>query len=161
MVGYTGIISTEGVQKSRAHVKMLCSDLYTYKIKSEYQGGSALCKLCLEPHHNNTEHLVHILTQCSFYTDVRSRILFQMEIICNKAIHNLNFKSILSSDSVLTQFILDCTSLNLSTRININDEICPLIFNLAPDLCYSIPKKITESIIKLRNSTQLSVLYGV
>ena len=51
---------------------MLCSDLYIYKLKSEYQGGSAHCQLCLEPNHNNTEDLVHILTQCSFYTDVRS-----------------------------------------------------------------------------------------
>ena len=150
----SGIVSTQSVQKSRAHIKMLCSDVYTYKLKSEYQGGSAHCRLCLDPNHDNTEDLVHILTQCSFYTEVRSRILFQMEIICNKALHEINFKSILSSDSLLTQFILDCTSLNLSTRININDDICPLIFNLARDLCYSILKKRTEAIKKLKNSTQ-------
>ena len=77
----SGIVSTQSVQKSRAHIKMLCSDVYTYKLKSEYQGGSAHCRLCLDPNHDNTEDLVHILTQCSFYTDVRSRILSQKEII--------------------------------------------------------------------------------
>ena len=41
-----GVTTIQGVQKMRSHLKMLCSDIYTYEIKALYQGGSPLCRLC-------------------------------------------------------------------------------------------------------------------
>ena len=73
-----GVTDTQGVPKLRAHLKMLCNDLYTYKRKAEYQGGSPLCRLCKE----NSEDLEHILTSCNIYNEVRGRIIDEMEEIC-------------------------------------------------------------------------------
>ena len=64
----------------RAHLKMLCNDLYTYKRKSDYQGGSPHCSLC----QGSIEDLDHILAQCSAYSDVRDRILDDIEKICSE-----------------------------------------------------------------------------
>ena len=45
----------------------------------------------------------------------------QIENICRHAAFDTNFKSILFRDSQLNEFIVDCTSLNLSKQINRND----------------------------------------
>ena len=111
----SGIVTTQSVQKSRAHIKMLTDDLYTYEKKSKYQGGSSQCKLCSS---ENSEDLVHILTVCKTYEDTRSRILLQMEILCLRAKSDINFKTILCNQTILNQFILDCTSLNHRSRIS-------------------------------------------
>ena len=88
----------------------------------------------------NSESLTHILTQCWLYKDIRERIVSQMEIICSKT--DVGFKDIISNNSQLTQFILDCTSLNLPKRINHSEEICEVLFKLSRDLFYGIKKKI-------------------
>ena len=139
----SGIVKSKDVLKSRAHIKMLTDDLYTFERKSEYQGGSPHCRICEETGSNNQkiENLSHILTQCSMYNDVRKRIFLQMEIICKQSKGDFSFQDILSNQQHLTQFLLDCTSLNLPKRINPNDEICDLLFNLSRDLYCSIMKK--------------------
>ena len=144
----SGIITTQSVKKSRAHIKMLTDDLYTYEKKSKYQGGSSQCMICSS---ENTEDLVHILTACKTYQDTRLRILLQMEIICLRAKSEINFKTIKCNQIILTQFILDCTSINLKNRISEDDEICPIIFNLARDLCYNIMKIRNQKIKMLKS----------
>ena len=147
-----GIVTTQCVKKSRSHIKMLTQDLYTYEQKSRYQGGSPHCRLCIDSSQQvqYCENITHILTQCSKYSEVRNRILFQMEIICLRAQSDINFKLIISDKQQLSQFILDCTSLNLPNRISEKDEICPSIFRLSRDLCHSILKTRTDLIRKLK-----------
>ena len=99
---------------------MLTDDLYTYEKKSKYQGGSSQCMLCSS---ENTEDLVHILTVCKTYQDTRLRILLQMEIICLRAKSEINFQNIKRDQTILTQFILDCTSINFKNRIREDDKI--------------------------------------
>ena len=151
-VALSGIVTTQSVQKSRAHLKMLTDDLYTYEKKSKYQGGSSQCRLCTEPEQTteNTEDLEHILTICNTYSETRLRILNQMEILCMRAQSDISFNTILQNKRQLTQFILDCTSLNLTKRISEYDEICPLIFNLSRDLCYNIMKKRNKELKLLK-----------
>ena len=148
----SGVVTTQGVQKLRAHLKMLTDDLYTYEKKAKYQGGSSQCRLCTvsDQTTQNTEDLVHILTICNTYTETRLRILLQMEILCMRAQNNINFKNILANRKQLTQFILDCTSLNLESRISEYDDVCPLIFNLSRDLCFNIMKKRNKEIKLLK-----------
>ena len=43
-----GVSTSQGVSKMRVHIKMLCQDFYTYKMKAEYQGGSPNCRLCID-----------------------------------------------------------------------------------------------------------------
>ena len=145
-----GVSTTQGVSKMRAHIKMLCSDLYTYQMRAEYQGGSPHCRLCQQPSVNNenVENLEHIITECSAYSEVRDRLLKEMENLCKNSKSGFNFVDIRGNTTNLTQFILDCSSMNLPTRININDEICRKIFNLSRDLCYHIKKTRLQ---KLKN----------
>ena len=122
---------------------MLCNDLYTYETKASFHGGSSNCRLC-KPNSapcSNIENICHIVTQCPAYSDVRNRILLQMEIIVKKSENKIDFRKILSNNELLTQFILDCTSLNLPERISPSDEICERVLMLSRDFCYSISKK--------------------
>ena len=150
-----GVTTTKESQKLRAHIKLLCSDLYTYEIKAAYQGGSPHCRLCQAEgstaDDSPSENIVHILTQCSTYLPIRSRILHQMEIICVSSKSGINFKTILENSEHLSQFILDCTSLNLPVRINTSDEICQRLFQLSRDLCCGIIKIRTKKIKELEN----------
>ena len=94
-----GINSTKDVLKSRAHIKLLTDDLYTFEKKSKYQGGSPHCRLCTEPGQNvnNIEDLVHILTICKTYQEIRIRILFQMEILCQRSRNKIKFEFIVKN----------------------------------------------------------------
>ena len=133
--------TTSSVRKMRPHIKMLCGDYYTYQLKAKYQGGSPNCKLCkISPEQNdNIENIEHILTQCSAYSDIRQRIFLKMKHLCDQ-IPTVDFEELLSNPRNLTQFLLDCTSLNLSNRINCLDENCSKMFDLSRDLCFSINK---------------------
>ena len=42
----SGLITTQEVQKSRIHLKMLCGDYFSYEVKSNESGGSAPCRCC-------------------------------------------------------------------------------------------------------------------
>ena len=143
-----GVTTTQGVAKMRAHVKMLCNDLYTYKMKSEYQGGSAHCRLCYDIFQNMKydEDIEHILTVCIAYTEVRSRILADMKKICQNSNSGIDLEDMKRNTKLLTQFILDCCSLNLPRRFNINDHYSQKIFQLSRDLCYHIRKTRTEKL---------------
>ena len=115
-----GALTTKESKKLHAHIKLLSSDLYTYEIKASYQGGSPHCRFCegSETQSSPSENISHILTQCSAYSNKRNKIFNQMEIICSGSNCGINFKKILSSTQQLSQFVLDCTSLNLPVRIN-------------------------------------------
>ena len=137
------IVGSSQVKKAHAHIKMLCMDLYTYEMKASFQGGSPNCRLC-EPSATpfmNVENLSHIIAICDAYKDIRRRILLQIEIVVRQSANHIDFQCILLNKELLTQFILDCTSLNLPTRVSPSDEVCPRIFQLSRDLCFSILKK--------------------
>ena len=137
------ILSSDQVRKMRAHVKMLCMDLYTYETRALFQGGSPNCKLCEPPNPPllNVESICHIIAHCSAYEDLRARILLQMDIILRGTDNNIDFKLIVADKEALTQFILDCTSLNLPVRVSPSDEVCPRVFQLSRDFCFSIYKR--------------------
>ena len=123
----------------RFHLKMISGDLKTFEQKSKYQGGLPHCRLCGDQG-QNIENLEHILTTCSAYTEVRTKIMLEMSNICNLADVGVNFQDIQSNPHLLTQFILDCTSFNLPRRINYSDSLSSEIFNLSRQLCHHISK---------------------
>ena len=59
---------------------------------------------------------------CSAYTEVRSRILGEMKIVCKNSNTGIQFDEFKQNTNLLTQFILDCCSLNLPKRFNMNDK---------------------------------------
>ena len=79
---------------------------------------------------------------------MRNRIIDEMEQISEESKSTLDFADVRNDPKYLTQFILDCSSLNLPTRFNMYDENLSRVFKLSRDLCHHIKKSRAE---KLRN----------
>ena len=137
----------------RPHLKMLCGDYYTFEQKAKYQGGSPQCRLCTSEDNNieNIENIEHILTTCPNYSDVRERVITEMKTIIEGIDYIQTSEQIFSYKDIMTQFILDCTSANLITRVNYNDENNLKIFELSRGLCYSIHKTRISLLKDLEN----------
>ena len=134
-----GVYSTKDVPKLRAHIKILCSDILTYERRAKYCGGSPHCRLCnLDQcfEKRPKEDVLHILIQCPAFRETRERIITEMRHLCEERSYDLI--SVFDCNTLLTQFILDCTSLYLPTRISPEDPLCRNIFTLSRDLCYAI-----------------------
>ena len=134
------IITPEEVRKSRIHIKMLTGDYLTFEVKSTQSGGSPYC-LCCPGSSFETESLQHIVTACEAYTELRERILEEYSILCSTTMNKLNFQIIREDPEVLCQFILDPSSMNLSSRVNISDPKLDALFKISRDYCYSINSK--------------------
>jgi hypothetical protein len=131
-------LTTFDVSKSRPHLKMLCQDYLTYEKRADQSGGSPHCRCC-NPGTDQprpSESLVHILAECEQYSEVRDRIFPEMEYLCSRS--NIDFKIISADKTNLSQFILDPTSLNLTTRVNMKDPNIESFFRKSRDFCYSI-----------------------
>ena len=107
------------------------------------QGGSDHCKCCNENDPNQvkiSETTSHLLTICLAFQDIRVKILQEIRHICEN-IQYLDTPYIFQDEEVLTQFILDPASMNLKSRVNINDPLLPDLFRKSRNLCYSIAEK--------------------
>ena len=62
------------------------------------------------------------------------------------AIPVFNLDEIVQNDVMKTQFILDCTSINLPFRINADSDLFRTILRLSRDLCFGITKLRTEKL---------------
>ena len=135
------IKTTEEVKKMRPHLKMLCGNLLTYGMKFEQTGlGSARCRLCDNPY----ESVSHIVSSCPCYNDVRTEILEEFSENLSKSKNCLNIQQFSSSETTLTQLILDPSSMNLEFRVHIQDPILSKLFSLSRDLCYAIIKRRSD-----------------
>ena len=141
------------VDRARPHIKMLTGDYLTYKKKSIRCGGSSLCPLCLPQEFEDT--LTHILM--SHITEKRQSILNQIEILCYQSTSCVNFKNILYNKEEVTQFILDPTSVNLTSKINYSDPILPEIIKKCRDYCFVTDKERMESLNLMKSQGKYSV----
>ena len=112
--------TTQDVAIVRPHVKMLGGDYLSYATLAHDRGLEPHCRLCRELSHHPTpaEDLVHILTRCKATAETRCRILPDLLNTVARSFPNNKLLSGPSHD-VLTQFILDCSSLNLPVAIRI------------------------------------------
>ena len=113
------------------------------------------CRLCLASIQSKvyTESIDHIVSVCSAYTEVRSRILGEMKIVCKNSNTGIQFDEFKQNTNLLTQFILDCCSLNLPKRVNMNDKKCQDIFQLSRDLYHHIRKTRMEKLKELQGQS--------
>ena len=144
----SGITMTKEVLKSRAHMKLLCDDLFTYEKKAKYEGGSAHCRLCSSE--NEIEDTEHIINSCSLYTEIRNRVKFEMKTLCNEILPSSYVEEIFCDSSSFTQFVLDFTSLNLPVRIDTSSEVFSMLLNLSRDLCFGIMKIRSQKLRSLK-----------
>ena len=104
----------------RPHIKMLSGDYLCCASLAHDRGIDPQCRMCqvLSTHPSPTEDLVHLLTMCRATADTRNRILPEL---LNTVASSDPSNSLLTSTNhdTLTQFILDCSSLNLpaNTRV--------------------------------------------
>ena len=107
----------------RPHVKILCGDYLCYDYLCHDRGSDPHCRLCSALSNHNTapvEDIEHILTKCLATTETREN---KLEILMNTIAYpcdlvlNLNLTS-----KVLTQFILDFSSLNLPNDVRISPD---------------------------------------
>ena len=145
----SGLITTNDVKKSRSHLKMLIGDLLTYEKKSEQSGGSPNCRLCSE---GEKENICHILTFCSVYSEIRLRILSEYSYLCLNSISGVNFSEILCDNQTLCQFILDPSSINLKTRVALNDPLLDAFYQISRDLCFSINERRIKMLNDLKKN---------
>ena len=133
----SGVFTTHEVKKSKIHIKMLAGDYLTYEMRANRSGGSPYCKNCPETTLKN-ESLEHILTECNGYRKIRERIFLEYTEACKSTRSRVNFEDYLINDQLLTQFILDPTSLNLEKRVHMNDPTLNELFRISRDYCYAI-----------------------
>ena len=143
------IITTRDVQKARCHTKFLCDDLYTYEKKAKYQGGSPLCRLCTEQSTEN-ENNIHIIATCEAYFEIRNDIKEKIIHVCNEATPAFNIDLIMKEKTLFTQFVLDCTSMNLPQRIIPESDLFISVLKLSRDLCFGITKLRSEKLKMLQ-----------
>ena len=82
-------------------------------------------------------HILHTLTQCNQYSDLRENKLEELSKLCEIE-GNLNFTLLSENEADLCQFLLDPTSLNLKQRINPVDPNLSKYFDISRSLCNSI-----------------------
>ena len=90
------ILTSHQVKKSRIHLKMLAGNFLTFERKAKQSGGSSHCRSCapLLPSVSTppSEDLVHMLTMCTAYSDVRSRMCEEYSILCSLSKSRISWK---------------------------------------------------------------------
>ena len=116
--------TTQDVASVRPHVKMLAGDYLCYHYLAHDRGIEPYCPLCKGlsgPHPSEQppiEDMVHVLTLCKGTKDTREG---QIPDLLNTVAHYIPDNLLLSTPThqQFTQFLLDCTSLNLPTNLRI------------------------------------------
>ena len=120
----------------RVHIKLLAGDFMTAERRARDQPGiSASCLLCRAP----IESVAHILVQCRTLSDVHSRMLPELlntvaKVQPTSQIHRN------PAPEEFTQFLLDCTSINLRDDLRIpshNPDISK-VFLISRDWCFAV-----------------------
>ena len=138
------VATVQDVKKLRTHIKLLTGDFLTAERAAiNNQNANPQCN-------TQVETISHILVQCRALSDVRDRLFPElMNTVCRVQPSS----SILCNPSPidLTQFILDCTSINLdsTTRVPAHNPDIKLIFRISCDWCYVLTNERQHLIQKL------------
>ena len=146
------IQTTQDSKRLRLHLKFLCGDFLTGWRKSRnLPGTDPTCSLCTSA----VETIEHIIAVCPALSEVRQRIY--PELVNTVASVQPTCEIMISSTpAILTQFLLDCTSINLPEefRIPAHNPKCQLIFKISRDWCFSISNSRSRQLNKLLRDNQ-------
>ena len=141
------IRTSQEVKKLRIHLKFLTFDYPTNERLWMYQPHhSPACTLC----HCPLDSTDHVLTACSATLDVRSRLLPELLNTVAKVQPSCALLDNHTDTAILTQFILDCTSINLPDRYRVpahNPEVSN-VFSISRDWCFAISSERTRLLLK-------------
>ena len=130
------IRTTQDSKKLRLHIKFLTCDYITNDRLSLTQPSvHPTCSLCDSP-----DSIEHVLVSCLSTSSVRSRLFPELMNIVAKVQPTSGILSYDTPPHTLTQFILDCTSLNLpgSIRVPAHNPGIADIYRIARDWCFAI-----------------------
>ena len=118
-----GVLTTQDVVKVRPNLKMLAGEYLFYSYLAHDRGTDPFCCMCHSLSHipAPAEDMVHMITSCRATADTMNRLLPEL---LNTVANFYEGNKILSSPShdLLTQFILDCSSLNLPPTIRVHPD---------------------------------------
>ena len=137
-IALQNVTSTQDVQKLRYHLKFLSGDFLTAERLARDNNSSSQCKLCQAA----VETTAHALTECRATSEVhRDLIPTLLNTVQDIEPNNHLLLSPLPSEH-LTQFLLDCTSLNLPDpyRIPAHNPRVGEIFRISRNWCYRTSK---------------------
>ena len=141
------ITTTQDVLRLRPHLKLLSGDFLTRERESLDTGSSPHCRLCHAP----VEDIEHVLVRCHCTADIRDCLL--PEILNTVKAIQPRCAILDKQHPYLTQFILDCTSLNLPEpyRIPAHHPHVGLIFRMSRHWCYAATKARARLLKHTRN----------
>ena len=127
----SNIKTVEDVRKLRPHLKFLTCDYLTQQTRfDQTQKGSPLCRSCNKEH----ETISHMIAKCDAYDLSRQKLMLQISEACPSLVTGLD----MSHEENFTQFILDPTSLNLTSRLNRGHPLLPSVFSFIRDFCFNL-----------------------
>ena len=142
------IAETREALKFRAHMKLLTGDFLSYELLANQRGSDPSCRLCPSP----LESTKHILTECLATSELRERLLPDLLNLLHDIQPSNRLLEISRSNTVLTQFILDPTSHNLSNdyRIPVQHPGLKELFRLSCDWCFAIRSSRAKKLKNLK-----------
>ena len=143
------INTTQDVKKLRLHLKFLTCDFLTNeRLSLDQPSLSPACRLCQAP----VDSIEHVLAVCRATNDVRSRLLPDLLNTVANVQPTCSLLLNTTSEDILTQFILDCSSLNLpdSFRIPAHNPAISAVFKISRDFCFSMSNERSR-LLKLVN----------
>ena len=131
------INTSQDALRLRFHLKFLTEDYLTAERLAINHGTNPSCKLC----EGKLESIAHILTQCSATADIHQRLLPELLNVVSQVQPS---SAILTNQSqYLTQFILDCSSLNLpqTYRVPTHNPGISQVYKISRDWCYAVARE--------------------
>ena len=145
------VLTTREVVKLRAHLKLLTGDFLSHELLSRERGSSPRCRICP----SDTESTQHIISECSATSDTRQRLYPELLNLIASIQPGSHLLYNNTPPNILTQFILDPTSLNLSNGFRIS-PLHPRVnelFSFSRDWCYAITNHRNRLLKALKESS--------
>ena len=142
------IFTSQDVKKLRHHLKFLIGDFIdNYRLAADQPNRSPACDLCDAPE----DTIEHVLVVCRATHTVRERLLHDLLNIVAKVQPMCSILSNNTTPHILTQFIIDCSSLNLpgNFRIPAHNPDITEVFRLSRDWAFGIISERTKLLKKL------------
>ena len=129
------ILTTQDSKKLRLHLKFLTCDYIRY--------DSQACSLCNDAEDDISvcsDPTEHVLVRCRATSSVRQRLFPELMNTVSRVNPTSGILLYNVSPSILSQFILDCTSFNLpdSVRIPVHNHGLSDIYRISRDWCFAI-----------------------
>ena len=144
---FSNILDSRDIPKLRIHLKFLTGDVLCQERLHIDQGIDPKCRLCPAACENYT----HILTQCRVTADVRQRLHPELLNLVHIVDPACEITSCVT-DEILTQFIIDPSSMNLQNKYRISFLHPRLheVYSICRDWCFAVLSSRNKAVKKLK-----------